>query len=157
MERELLLQWWQAALDDVPTCSPDDCALEARSNQWAFSLSEVQRSRVTPYAVEAFLREIILTRARWLEAHGAAPMLFYCWHDEQAGQFRFSLVSAEHGRLPFGASVRRVPDLRNVVDSWMGSASSHDIPIAECLASEFERVETTAAPWALDVWVARLP
>ena len=32
-------------------------------------------------------------------------MLFYCWHEAQTRQLRFSLVSAAHGRLPFGCAV----------------------------------------------------
>jgi len=43
-------------------------------------------------------------------------MIFYCWHDFQVRQLRFSLVSKSHGRLPFGCETKQTTDLSSVIE-----------------------------------------
>jgi len=69
-------------------------------------------------------------------------MIFYCWHDRQARQLRFSLVSSAHGRLPFACEIE-VTDMAGVVgsivqDDWLnpnwgqddGSDAKPRLPLA---------------------------
>ncbi|WP_242607271.1 hypothetical protein [Comamonas thiooxydans] len=43
-------------------------------------------------------------------------MLFYCWHDAQTRQLRFSLVSSTHGRQPFGCAISPSAELAAVAE-----------------------------------------
>jgi hypothetical protein len=57
-------------------------------------------------------------------------MRFYCWHDTQAGQLRFSLVSACHAALPFECPIEPAADLAVVIWSFLGAAAV--VPPARC-------------------------
>ena len=63
-------------------------------------------------------------------------MLFYCWHEAQTRQLRFSLVSAAHGRLPFGCAIDPGAELASIAadivnQDWLnaewGQAGPDDI------------------------------
>ena len=85
-------------------------------------------------------------------------MVLYWWHDRQAGQLRFSLVSAAHGRLPFGARVVPAPSVRAIAEDWLSSPHRDGIPWAETrplTPGEAER--NRAASPDLPVWSVRLP
>jgi hypothetical protein len=81
-------------------------------------------------------------------------MLMYCWHDEQAGQLRLSLVSASHGRLPFGCEVAPVEDLGAVVRSFLGSPYLGGIDWSELRPSAADEVADDSPPYVLPVWIA---
>ena len=65
-------------------------------------------------------------------------MRFYCWHDAQAGQLRFSLVSAGLEPLPFGCPVESEAELGQVVRDFLGAVA-------------------VVPPAPLPVWVAVVP
>ena len=98
---------------------PDDIIAEAHGNLWTFGLDDKQRASVTPDEVEAFIRAVLVARGRWLTERQAGPMRFYCWHDAQAGQLRFSLVSAVHDSLPFGCLIELAKDLNVVIRHFL--------------------------------------
>ena len=57
-----------------------------------------------------------IRQARWEKLRGNPPMYFYCWHDAQVRQLRFSLVSAWHGRLPFACAIDETATLAAVAE-----------------------------------------
>jgi len=82
---------------------------------YMFSPSEGEEHDLTVASVVAFVRFAIDDRREWLLRHGGHVMRFYCWHDFQSRQLRLSLVSASHGRLPFGRVVEETGDLQRVI------------------------------------------
>ena len=78
-------------------------------------------------------------------------MLFYGWHDAQVAQLRFSLVSADHGCLPFGCPVEPTADLELIVASFLESPYHDGISLAGGSA------DGNNPDSALPVWVLSLP
>src|SRR5262245_48050555 len=93
--------WLADVASDAVVVRPDDIIAEANGNLWTFGLDEDERAIVTPGMVEQFIRTVAAARSQWLAENRAGQMHFYCWHDCQADQLRFSLVSADHAALPF--------------------------------------------------------
>lgn len=148
-------EWLQDIADEPVSVQPGDINAEAQENLRWFSLSAELAAVVTAADVEAFASKVADARRRWLSLHQATPMVLYWWHDRQAGQLRFSLVSAVHGRLPFGAHVILAINLRTIAEEWLKSPYLDGIPWAE-LRSPASREDETAAP-NLPVWSLRLP
>lgn len=102
----------------------EDTTAESRENLRCFGLNPEQRDAVTVAEAVDFVRAVAAARGRWLAEHGAAPMRFYCWHDAQAGQLRFSLVSCSDAELPFRCSVEQVTELSTVVKAFLSDANT---------------------------------
>ena len=87
------------------------------------------------------------------------PMTFYCWYDEQANHLRFSLVSASHGRLPFGIQVEKCKNLDDIVEHFLNSTYHNGLPVSdfETHPSKGQQDEFAMAPDRLQVWTKRLP
>jgi len=151
------LDWLdEVATDEIVIC-PDNVNTEAHGNLWQFSLDQEQAKAVTPVEVETFASGVIAGRRAWLAARNAHPMILYWWHDAQAGQLRFSLVSASHGRLPFGCAIKPAESIRAVAADWLDSEWLHGIPLdsLRCLAPDEEPRESP--PFVLPVWSVRVP
>ena len=110
------------AADPVVTL-PEDAIAEARGNLWTFGLNDTQLADVTAADVEEFVRNVVSARSRWLAEQGVSPMRFYCWHDAQASQLRFSLISDGKTAQPFGCPIEEVADLNTVVRDFLAAAS----------------------------------
>lgn len=141
----------EVAADPVVVC-PDDIDAEARCNRWSFALSPEQAAVVAVADVTAFAARVEAARRAWLMAHHCKPMVMYWWHDVQAGQLRFSLVSASHGRLPFGCIVVPAPSLAAVVAEWLASPNLHGIPCDELSLLSPDVVTPEPPPLVLPVW-----
>ncbi|MEB1528641.1 hypothetical protein [Xanthomonas sp. WHRI 7945] len=118
--------WLQLAERDAIVCDPLDIAREAQANLWAFSPREDQNVGIETESVTRFVEAVAASRHAALIDASAPAMTFYCWHDRQVRQLRFSLVSSSHGRLPFARAPRAVA-LRDVVasvvhDDWLNPA-----------------------------------
>ena len=100
-----------------PVLRPSELLVEARLNMRAVSRSAAE-------TVPAEVVEDLLTAgaAAWL-ARCAAPATFYAWYDDQAGQLRYSLVSAAPHDLPFGALVRLLTEPHEVVDAFLSDST----------------------------------
>lgn len=109
----ILQRWYEMASHDTVVVDSEDINHEAQANMWGFSPSEGELSQITVEGVEEFIREIIRQRKASLNGQ---EMLFYCWHDFQIRQLRFSLVSRSHGRLPFGCEIQRINDISDIVE-----------------------------------------
>ena len=112
-------EWLAEVATDAIVVRPDDTTAEARGNMWSFGLSDEQRAAVGVTEVVDFVRSVVAARGRWLTERGSAPMRFYCWHDAQTGQLRFSLVSATGSGLPFECPIELVSVVRPVVLNFL--------------------------------------
>lgn len=122
--------WLSEVAADAIVVRPEQPIAEARGNQWGFSLDAEQRVAVTTTHLEEFIRTVAVARGRWLAERGLASMRFYCWHDAQAGQLRFSLVSGGDIRSLFGCPISPVSLLRAVIQDFLhGSASGDPLPV----------------------------
>lgn len=121
-------EWVAEVAADAVVVRPGAPVAEARGNQWGFGLGPEQRAAVTATDVEEFVRAVVEARDRWLAERGLGPMTFYCWHDAQAGQLRFSLVSAGGSRSLFGCPIEPVSLLRAVAQDFL-SGGEPDGPL----------------------------
>ncbi|MBC7819184.1 MAG: hypothetical protein IAG10_20020 [Planctomycetaceae bacterium] len=151
------LEWLAEVSADELAIRPDDINAEAHENLWSFSLSSEQAAAVSVADVETFAKGVADARRVWLSAREVDPMVLYWWHDELAGQLRFSLVSASHGRLPFRCPVVSARTFREIASEWLGSQHLHGIPLAEL--APLVPVESVPEPvqLALPVWTVRVP
>lgn len=150
-------QWLPEVAADAVRIDPADISAEAHGNQWWFSLTPEQAAAVSIADVEAFAAGVADARRAWLSARGAEPMVLYWWHDVQAGQLRFSLVSAAHGLLPFGAHVIPAVDFREIAAAWLGSPYLHGIPWTALRPPAPGEEAVEPSPPDLPVWSLRLP
>lgn len=70
-------------------------------------------------------------RRELAEAQPVRPVTFYAWHDEMAGQLRFSTACCVISALPFGAKVRIVQDPQEIVTAFVRSPYRDGIPLSE--------------------------
>ena len=152
-------EWLPDVVADAVVVDPSNIAAEAHGNQWSFSITPEMAAAVSIADVEAFAAGVADARRAWLSARGAGPMVLYWWHDEQAGRLRFSLVSAAHGRLPFGRCVIPAASFRVIAEEWLKSPYLGGIPWAEPrpLAAGEEEQETAPPPLSLPVWSLQVP
>ncbi|MCI1050217.1 MULTISPECIES: hypothetical protein [Stenotrophomonas] len=118
---DLLESWFQFATEDALVMDLEHINAEARGNLCAFSPPAEVTLDVEQ--VVAFLHRVAAHRSAQIAGHA---MTFYCWHDMLVRQLRLSLVSSEHGRLPFGCHLIETTDIRSVVqaivvDDWNNS------------------------------------
>lgn len=139
----------EVAADPVLVC-PEDIAAEASGNLWSFSLSADQATAVCVTDVVQFAENVTDARRAWLAGREGEPMLIYWWHDDQAGQLRFSLVSAVHGHLPFRCKVVPAPGLESIAQQWLSSPHLHSIPWSELSPLSAHEAEPPKPP--LSVW-----
>jgi hypothetical protein len=152
-------EWLAEVAADAVIVDPGNIAAEARENQWSFSITAEMAAVATIADVETFAAQVADARRAWLLARGAGPMVLYWWHDRQAGQLRFSLVSAAHGRLPFACYVVPAPSLRTIAEEWLKSPNLDGIPWAELrpLTMGEKDEATEPLPVNLPVWSLQLP
>ena len=118
--------WLSEVAADAVVVRPGEPLAESRDNQWGFGLDDQQRAAVSSDDVEEFVRAVAAGRGRWLAGRDLGPMQFYCWHDAQAGQLRFSLVSGGGIRSLFGRPVEPVSLLRAVVRDFLSGGEPEE-------------------------------
>jgi hypothetical protein len=135
---------------------PDGICAGARENLWSLSFaagglpSEAELTRFVEAAVDL--------RKRQVESMGAKPATFYLWHDEQAGQLRFSVARCLPDSLPFRCPVTRADAANEVIRDFLTSGRSNGL----VAWSELEPVafDTSQAgdeePHRQRVWALRL-
>jgi hypothetical protein len=92
---------------------------EAQENMFYLGLAEAELPLYTAPVIEAGLATVLAGKREQLLAQRGSSyaMQFYCWHDAQASQLRYSLVSAA-AALPFGCPLRLV-ELSVVVQEFL--------------------------------------
>jgi hypothetical protein len=150
-------EWLAEVVADPVVVQPDDIEFEARGNLWTFSLSPEQTVAVSVADVEEFAVGVVDGRKASLSARRAAPMVMYWWHDAQAAQLRFSMVSVAHGRLPFGCAVVTAASLSAVASSWLMSPTVNGISWGQLRQLTSDEVEPETPQMVLTVWSERIP
>lgn len=150
-------EWLAEVAADTVVVHPDNITAEARGNLWSFTLAPEQAAAVSVADVETFAAGVAESRRSWLAARGFGTMVLYWWHDVQAGQLRFSLVSATHSRLPFECEVVPAESLSAVASAWLGSTALHGISWSELQALPPTEVSSEPHPHVLSVWSVVLP
>lgn len=107
-------RWLSMARDDEIVIDAADINHEASSNLWCFSPCDDESLGLSAAALVDFINQVMTARREKLS--GNSSMLFYCWHDAQTRQLRFSLVSSTHGRLPFGCAINPSAELAAVAE-----------------------------------------
>lgn len=133
---------------------------EALANLWGFGFSSEELRGVSEEDVEGFVRAVEEARERQiLERFGGRPMAFYCWVDEMLGELRLSIVSASHGRLPFGKPPEIVEDLAEIARAYLACAYHDGIPMGEFRTVTQEDIDAYVepAPYIVRVWASMLP
>ncbi len=123
---ETFREWLADVRADEVVIDPFDINVEARGNLWTFGpLTGADLS-----AWRGFADGVVAAREGRLRSAGerVGAMKFYCWHDQQAGQLRVSLVSSSHGRLPFGAETVEAK-LESVIQSLLGPPHEPYVPL----------------------------
>ena len=120
-------------------------------NLWSVTLpDEIDE----PQLVE-FLREALRVRQLQASDVGCLSVVFYVWHDEMAGQVRFSLARGTAHDLPFTSPVELVSELNEIAQSYVRSEYRRGIPwdqLDEVHSFVDEDIETHA----VRVWATQL-
>jgi len=156
-------EWLEEVANDplIVDQSGNDLSYEPHGNCWTFSVSQRQAEVTTVEDVLNFLSGIMQARERQIEARPGAvnPMVFYCWFDEQASHLCFSLVSASHNCLPFGAIVDEIDDFSRIAEQFLNSYYHNGIPLEEFMTQEeFDKLgRPEPPPYVLLVATKTLP
>ncbi|RAY12832.1 hypothetical protein DPM19_22700 [Actinomadura craniellae] len=121
--------------DDELLLIPDDVDAEARNNMTAYGFDPARFDLVPVAHALSTVGERL--RERFADAPG--PVTFYAWYDEQAGQLRCSVASAQPAELPFRGLFRPVDRPEEVLDRmaadrhpgfviWDGLRNATEIP-----------------------------
>ena len=113
MHSTVLDDWFAMAKDDAVEIDPTDINHEAMRNMWCFSPTDEETPHIHAAELAGFIGRLIAARGSAVKGR---DMLFYCWHDAQCRQLRFSLVSRSHGRLPFRREVRETQDVSLIAE-----------------------------------------
>ncbi|HWD39877.1 MAG TPA: hypothetical protein VG944_13600 [Fimbriimonas sp.] len=134
---------------------------EPRSNLWTFGISNETVATVSEEDILRFVHSVEDARERQIvERFGTRhSMVFYCWFDEQSSYLCFSMISASNGRLPFGAPVQVVEDLRQIVQSFLEDPYHDGIPMSEFKVITQEDLDNRVEPppHVVRVWTSVLP
>lgn len=141
------------AKDDAVVIDPENINHEAISNMWSFSPTEAETPQMHAADIVEFIRELVAARSGAL---GGENMLFYCWHDAQCRQLRFSLVSRAHGRLPFRCDLRETQDLALIAERVV-NGDWRNRHVMQAPSEEEDEQEQEQVPFILPVFVVPVP
>ncbi|MNQ78681.1 hypothetical protein D3C85_936020 [compost metagenome] len=147
----VLNNWFTMAKDDPVVIDPDDINHEAINNMWSFSPTEEETPQMHAADIVEFIEQLIAARSSALVGE---EMLFYCWHDAQCRQLRFSLVSRSHGRLPFRCELRETQDLAQIAERAVNGDWRNEHYMQ---APSEDGDEQEAASFVLPVFVVSVP
>lgn len=147
-----LLQSWLDELQSDGLHLAPEAAAGANENLWCISVASDQR--IAAPDLVAFLRSAVAIRRELASRQPVRPVTFYAWHDEMAGQLRFSTACCTLDTLPFRAKVVLVDDASEIVAAFGRGRYRAGIPLDELEESTAPR--TNAPPFALEVWAVEL-
>ncbi|PHV29159.1 hypothetical protein CSQ93_03465 [Janthinobacterium sp. BJB426] len=145
--------WLEMARNDEVLVDADDINHEANTNMWSFSPTDEETPQIHATDIVEFIRELIAARS---SALAGEDMLFYCWHDAQCRQLRFSLVSRSHGRLPFRCELRETQDLALIADHVVNGDWRNE-NYMQAPSEEGDEQEQEQVPFVLPVFVVPVP
>ncbi|MCH7345476.1 hypothetical protein LZ017_19030 [Pelomonas sp. CA6] len=135
---------------------PDGRGAGASENLWSLSFPADK----LPNAVDLtrFIETAVDVRRAQAKSIGRKPATFYLWHDEQAGQLRFSVARCLPDALPFRCAVKPAKAASEVVDNYLASSNVDGlIPWSELKPVCSDEAEAdNAQPNPLLVWARQL-
>jgi hypothetical protein len=152
------LEQWLAELRVEDLVFADDSG-GANKNLWTISIPRLSSFGVGELV--GFLLEAAAIRRELVKAQALQPITFYVWHDEMAGQLRFSTAVCTRESLPFGAAVCLVEHPAEIVRACTDSPYRDGIPWTELElsspvdASDFE-AQSPRESKPVTVWAERL-
>jgi hypothetical protein len=148
----LLTRWLDELRRDPVHLGPDPGS-GAQENLWSVNIP-TDRSDLTAEHLVEFLLEAQRCRLQQATRTAPGPVVFYVWHDEMAGQLRFSVARGTLAQLPFAAPVEIVSDIGEIVTGYLASRYRDGIPIAEFVPDSFRPAESskdTVRVWGICV------
>ena len=101
---------------------------EMDRNYWWINGSMEQITSLNFQEWQQYLSTIISNRQEQLDNSSVdTDLLFYCYHDHQAGQLRFNVISASHTELPFGCKYKE-DTLDNILKAFLSDEFFGVIP-----------------------------
>ena len=129
----------------------------ANANLWSISLPSTSAVSVDDLA--AFVLAAAAIRAELVAVLDVAPITFYAWHDEMAGQLRFSTALCTCESLPFAVGIQLVEHPEEVVRRFLSSPYRDGVPWSTMRtdgAHSPDEVAEEAEGDVLQVWAKRL-
>lgn len=134
----------------------DGAGTGARENLWSLSFSVDKLPSAA--GLTRFVEAAVDVRRAQAERIGMKPATFYLWHDEQAGQLRFSVARCLPDSLPFGCTVVPTEVANDIIGNYLASNRVDGrIPWSQLEPVGADDLETDKAePYRLRVWARRL-
>jgi hypothetical protein len=151
-----LLQAWLTELRADGLFLSDEPGAGANQNLWCISLPSSEQ--IPAGEVLAFLRSALHIRRELVASQSLAPVTFYAWHDEMAGQLRFSTACCTRDALPFAAWVQLVDEPDEIIGAFLRSPYRDGIPWTEMedAPPDGNGVTVHTNPLCLKVWAVAL-
>ena len=155
---DVLREWLEDVARDEITVS-DDPRVEARENQWTFSISSEQALDVSIEDFVVFISDVLSVKRLEVEQRQLPAILFYLWFDQVSGRLCFSLTSGtDPAALDFQCMVNPSAELNDILALFLASKHFNGIPFDELTADSpvlscADQVEQTAI---LDVFVSQI-
>lgn len=151
-----LLSGWLSDLERTPLRLGTAPGSGGAENLWSVAIPS-ERAEIGEEELMRFLREAQRVRLSQAIAMGAGSVVFYVWHDEMAGQLRFSVARGTVADLSFAARVEQVSDLGVVVRSYLMSENRNGIPWRDFADVPVGSANSPAEDNAVQVWACGLP
>lgn len=143
-----------------PLYTSTDALEEAHENLFYFELAEAELPLYTAPSIETWVAAAVTGKRQQLlhQRPDGYAMQFYCWHDAQASQLRFSLVSAA-AALPFRSQLQLV-ELAIVVREFLRQEYllfGKNIVESDTPAAELAAEQAATQEFILPVWRTVIP
>ncbi|MGC2310704.1 MAG: hypothetical protein WA432_03730 [Candidatus Babeliaceae bacterium] len=102
---------------------------EIYENMWAISFNEKLVPPLNNQTLKIFIDTLIQQRQKQVDLLNC-PATLYFWHDAQAAQLRFNLLSGRRSKLPFGCTVELENSIDTILDAFLVRGSGY-IPLDE--------------------------
>lgn len=155
MSKSPLEEWLLEVANDPITINREDVGSEVGNNLWSFSLCPDEAKTLSPDDVACFAEQVIQARSSQARRQSHS-MIIYWWHDELAGQLRFSLISAHHNSLPFKCEITSVTSIHGIAQAWLNS-NQGCIPWQDLSETPTTGRVDDEEPYRLNVWSIKIP
>lgn len=126
----------------------------AHENLWAISWPSSEHLVLSE--IVEFLWSALKIRRELAALQSVRPVCFYAWHDEMAGQLRFSSACCTRATLPFGAQISLVDDPDPIAAEFIRSHYRDGIQNSELEQASFEEPSSSVSAFVLRVWAVEL-
>jgi hypothetical protein len=150
-----LLTSWLSELRESPLVLGAAPGSGGAENLWTLAIPR-EREDITEDQLLEFFDEALQARHSQATAMGVEPVVFYAWHDEMAGQLRFSVARGTAVDLPFAARVEPVSDLRTIIRSYLGSEYRAGIPWSDLVDVPADQAESAMEEYVVRVWAREI-